>query len=241
LAGSVERGANAVRAQATAQSSVRYENDRERPEGQPVEGLEKSLGEAEKAGEALTAIEDLLEQMQADPAQASPELQQAARQRSQRQQQLSQRQQELSREVEIIEQSMPTGDGTAQDAMQRAGEAMNHAEKALQQGQAMAGEGHQRDAQGQIGTTRRTLERQMAEYQQMQQSMQQMKGEQSQGHGTDKGQSSQQRETRIEIPAPEAFQYDEQYRQELLEGMEADVPEEYQALKRRYYEELVRQ
>ena len=45
----------------------------------------------------------------------------------------------------------------------------------------------------------------------------------------------------IEIPAPESFQTPEAYRRALLEGMEAEVPDEYRALKQRYYEELVRQ
>ena len=45
----------------------------------------------------------------------------------------------------------------------------------------------------------------------------------------------------LEIPAPEAFETPEQYRRQLLEGMEGDVPDEFEALKRRYYEELVRQ
>ena len=33
----------------------------------------------------------------------------------------------------------------------------------------------------------------------------------------------------------------EEYRKALLEGMKGDVPEEYQTLKKRYYEELVQQ
>lgn len=43
------------------------------------------------------------------------------------------------------------------------------------------------------------------------------------------------------MPEPEEFQTPEQYRQALLEGMEGQVPEEYRAMKRRYYEELVHQ
>ena len=33
----------------------------------------------------------------------------------------------------------------------------------------------------------------------------------------------------------------EEYRKMLLEGMQGDVPDEYQALKKKYYEELVAQ
>ena len=39
----------------------------------------------------------------------------------------------------------------------------------------------------------------------------------------------------------EEFRTPEEYRRALLEGMEGDVPEEYRALKKRYYEELVLQ
>ena len=84
----------------------------------------------------------------------------------------------------------------------------------------------------------------MAEYQQMQQSMSQMRGEQQgQGGEGDKseGEGADQERQSIEIPAPEEFQTPEAYRRALLEGMSGDVPDEYEALKRRYYEDLVRQ
>ena len=45
----------------------------------------------------------------------------------------------------------------------------------------------------------------------------------------------------MEIPGREEFRTPEAYRRALLEGMEGDVPEEYRALKKRYYEELVHQ
>jgi len=47
--------------------------------------------------------------------------------------------------------------------------------------------------------------------------------------------------SRIELPEPEAFRTPEDYRRMLLLGMEGDVPEGFEALKRRYYEELVHQ
>jgi hypothetical protein len=45
----------------------------------------------------------------------------------------------------------------------------------------------------------------------------------------------------VEIPAPEEFRTPEAYREALLEGMQAEVPPQYQALERYYYDELVRQ
>jgi len=45
----------------------------------------------------------------------------------------------------------------------------------------------------------------------------------------------------IELPTPEEFQTPEEYRRALLLGMQGDVPDEFEALKRRYYEDLVSQ
>ena len=45
----------------------------------------------------------------------------------------------------------------------------------------------------------------------------------------------------VDIPSPEDFRTPEEYRRMLLEGMEGEVPEEYRALKKRYFEELVHQ
>jgi len=45
----------------------------------------------------------------------------------------------------------------------------------------------------------------------------------------------------VEIPAPEEFRTPEEYRRALLEGMQGEIPPEYQALEKHYYEDLVRQ
>ena len=45
----------------------------------------------------------------------------------------------------------------------------------------------------------------------------------------------------MQIPGREEFRTPEEYRRALLEGMQGEVPEEYRAMKRRYYEELVHQ
>ena len=78
----------------------------------------------------------------------------------------------------------------------------------------------------------------------MQRSMQQMGQQregQSGGQGDDQGGESRTDRGRVEIPAPEEFQTPEAYRRALLEGMSAEVPDEFEALKRRYYEDLVKQ
>ena len=64
--------------------------------------------------------------------------------------------------------------------------------------------------------------------------------QQEQPNGKDEGESSAGPDQLL-IPPPEAFRTPEAYRRALLEGMSGDVPEEYEALKQRYFEELVRQ
>jgi hypothetical protein len=59
--------------------------------------------------------------------------------------------------------------------------------------------------------------------------------------GGEDGEEESESSAPIELPEPEEFRTPEAYRRSLLEGMEGDVPEEFKALKRRYYEELVHQ
>ena len=75
--------------------------------------------------------------------------------------------------------------------------------------------------------------------QQMQQ-MQQQVSEMSSGQPQD-GDESDSQSNSVDIPPPEARVSPEEYRKLLLEGMQGAVPEEFQSLKKRYYEELVAQ
>lgn len=231
-----------------ATNDVANEQRRVRPETDPVPSGVRLAAEAlDEQGSVYDEIREILENLAQQNVSMSPELQRAAQQLAQKQQQLGQRQERLSQEVQTVEQAMPTGDGSAGRSMGEAGDAMGRAKEALESGDAMAGQGHQQHAADQIAATKRTLERQQAEAQQMQQAMNEMSGGQ-QGKGQEKGQSADNRNgedaagrSNIEIPAPESFRTPEAYREALLEGMEADVPDEYRALKQRYYEELVRQ
>ena len=68
-------------------------------------------------------------------------------------------------------------------------------------------------------------------------------GESGEGEeeGREDGAHGQDRRAELEIPTREEFRTPEEYRRALLEGMEGEVPEEYRAMKKRYYEELVHQ
>ena len=239
----LERADRTLRQGSIAQAAVDNELTRARParEGVP-DGVRRAQEETATALEAVQEILELMETKLQQQQEESEAMQQLARQLSAQQQQLGERQQQLQRQLQEVEQGLPTADGSAGEAMQQAGEAMQRAEQQLGAGRSIQGEGHQRDAAGRLRSAQEALQQQQQQYQQMQQRMQQMQG-------NDQGNQEPREDNRdgnfsqrfIEIPAPEDFQTPEEYRRALLEGMEAEVPEEYQALKKRYYEELVRQ
>jgi hypothetical protein len=71
---------------------------------------------------------------------------------------------------------------------------------------------------------------------------QQQEGDEGQGGDPDAGGEGMSVDSmRVEIPGAEEYVVPEEYRKALLEGMQGDVPEEYRALKKRYFEELVHQ
>ena len=117
---------------------------------------------------------------------------------------------------------------------------MGRAHDALDLGEAIPGEGHQRRAIDLVRETAEHLQQSMEKQSQMQQSMAAMRGEQRGENGDEHG-DSQTTATEPEIPAPELFKTAEAYREALLEGMAGEVPEEFEALKKRFYEDLVRQ
>jgi hypothetical protein len=238
---SIERVDRAIRQGQISIAAVEHELTRSRAHGEAVpEGVMVASDQTNLAIANLDEILKLLEKLQDGQQMESESMQQLAQQLAQQQQQLSERQQQLQQQVGKMEQAIPTSDGTASESMQRAGEAMERAGENLQSGRSMPGEGHQRDAAGRLQTTREALQQQMQQYQQMQQRTQQMQG--NEGQKNEENRDGEQYSTQeIQIPSPEEFQTPEEYRRALLEGMEADVPEEYEALKKRYYEELVRQ
>jgi hypothetical protein len=61
------------------------------------------------------------------------------------------------------------------------------------------------------------------------------------GRGTDQGGPGRDiNRNDVEIPGPEEYQPPEAFRKALLEGMKDAVPEDFEQLVKRYYEELVK-
>lgn len=238
----LERLGVARRSQGMAERLAGVERARPRAAGEPVpEGAARAEAKAAEVGRLYTEMEELLRKLAERQAQDGPAVRQKAQELADRQRALEERQQQLSGEVQRVERAMPAADGSAGEAMDRAGEAMRRAEGALRQGQGTQGEGHQLDAASQLRQARERLAQQMQQHQQMQQQMRNGGKGEGGGDRSEDGQDSMSQQQAVELPAPELFQTPEAYRRALLEGMSGEVPEEFEALKKRYYEELVRQ
>jgi len=199
------------------------------------------MGELEQLYGRLERIEDLLRQL--EEQQASPETAKEAQQLQQQQQQLQDRLQKAQQEAEKLGQEFPVRPKGMEESLQEAGQRMGEANQDLQDGKPMPAEGSQGAAADRVKEARESLEKAMKQAEQQQQQMDPSSGQQQGGKKgqKDEGGRDNDEPPEVEIPGVEDFQTPEEYRRALLEGMEGEVPEEYRAMKKRYFEELVRQ
>jgi hypothetical protein len=223
--------------------------------------IQKRFGDR-RSGQAADArleqLERTLDQIERAAQQESGESRQALRGLQERQDQLARRLGEARQSAEKVGQSLPIQPQGMEDGLQQAAEGMAQAQQSIRQGQPMQAEGSQSSARQGISEARRALEQAMEQAQRPGGGgggSGKRGGKQQQGDGAEGSQGGQgdedgggdedadenAGEDETFIPVPEAFKTPEEYRRELLDGMEGEVPEEYRALKKRYYEELVNQ
>lgn len=187
---------------------------------------------------------ELLNQMQDLQNDADPSNELAQQQQPQ-QSYLQEQMNSLLKDIEKIEQTLPTADGSASEFGEQAKQDMGDALKYMGRGRGMSAEGMERGAAQNIQNTIDRLQQQLNEYMQMQQQMQQMDPSDSSGESESPSQDDDNdmslRPASSQFNTLEDEKTPEEYRQELLEGMASDVPEEYRQQKKRYYEELVQQ
>ena len=205
----------------------------------PPRGSETVENKLNRLSQLQREMATLLDSLRDTAGESNPELEAATRSLADEQGRVQDRQRELAQEVEIVENALPVSTGDATRSMGEAGSEMERARGALEYGIAVSAEGHQRRAVDRVQETREHLQQAMEQQGEMQQSMAQMQGQRRAQNGDENGQSDSTAQP--EIPAPETFQTAESYREALLEGMAGEVPEEFKALKRRFYEDLVRQ
>ena len=192
----------------------------------------------------LDQIEKLLDQLSKAEQRMDPQQMEQAQQMQDRQRDLDNRLRQAQQQAQELEQQFPVRPEGMQEALQDAGQRMEQAGEDLEGGQLMQAEGSQGVAAQRIRDAIESLEQAQ---QQAQQQSQPLSGEPQEGH-EEGGQrqdgnemDNDQNMQDFEIPGREEFILPEEYRRALLEGMEGEVPEEYRAMKRRYYEELVHQ
>lgn len=195
----------------------------------------------------LDAIEALLDQLEQSEGQMDPATREQAKALEERQRQLQQRAQEAMEQGRSLERQFPVRPQGMREALDDANQRMQQASDDLQQGQAMQAEGSQGMAAERLKDAARSLREAREQSARQMQEMRQgsggggQQGEDQQGGQQNDGHEGFQSRDDLEIPGREAFQTPEEYRRALLEGMEGEVPEEYRAMKKRYFEELVSQ
>ena len=189
--------------------------------------------ENQKVVGALIEIQRLLESDALNNAESNPYLMEVAQAMETEQRGLHQEMVGLIPKVEEVEQQMPTSTGEATEFAMEASKNMEQSAQFLSEGESLAGESLQFQSSARIQDTIEALKQAAAQMQQMQQQTDQMAGG---GEGDSENMSDE-----VELPPIEPRVSPEEYRKMLLQGMQAGVPEEYETLKKKYYEELVAQ
>lgn len=207
---------------------------RGRPSSDPLPNtLMNMKQENQKVVGALIEIQRLLESDALNNAESNPYLMEVAQAMETEQRGLHQEMVGLIPKVEEVEQQMPTSTGEATEFAMEASKNMEQSAQFLSEGESLAGESLQFQSSARIQDTIEALKQAAAQMQQMQQQTDQMAGG---GEGDSENMSDE-----VELPPIEPRVSPEEYRKMLLQGMQAGVPEEYETLKKKYYEELVAQ
>jgi len=189
----------------------------------------------------LARIQALLRQLESQQRQMDPSDRERAEQIEQQQRDLENQLQRATQEAEQLARESPVRPEGMSEALDEAGDRMSDAGEELGGGRAMEAEGSQGVAAERIRDARESLRRAMEQAQQQASQMQPSDGQQGQQPRDDGKGDGMNNLGELEIPTREEFRTPEEYRRALLEGMAGEVPDEYRALKKRYYEELVRQ
>lgn len=192
----------------------------------------------------ISEIRGLLDQLDSASRAMDPTSRARSEALQQRQQDLERRMAQARQRGDELERRMPVRPGGLGEALDEALQRMQQASEDLGEGQPMQAEGSQGMAVERLRDAREALDQAMEQMREQQQQMMRGQGRQPQeGPRTDgeSGPNPTDPRSLMEIPGREAFHTPEAYRRALLEGMEGEVPEEYRALKKRYYEELVHQ
>lgn len=203
-------------------------------------------GPSRTVDEQLTRLEEiraLLDRLARSQSQSKPELARELQKLAAEQQQIAEQAQKLQQDAQGVARNLPMKAPGLERGTEQAAEQSGRAAEAMQRGDPNGAEGGQQATRDGLREAQEALDQAQENLRQMQQAARPSSGQGQSGEGQrDEGTNPSQQDSQdIRIPAPEQFQTPEEYRNALLEGMSGQVPDEYQNLNRRYYEELVRQ
>lgn len=200
---------------------------------------------------------DLLEQLRRLGESLDPAAMAQVRAETGTQVGLSNRLAAVTKDAERVAQEMSVRPRGLEAALKGAAERMTQSSQELGRGSALAAEGAERAAVRHLEDAIEALSKAGQQQRRQQSGGGGEGGDGSGGPGGEEGGGGQAGEEedeggggrndeqesedpgRVELPEPEEFRTPEAYRQALIEGMKGEVPEEFRALMRRYYEELV--
>ena len=208
------------------------------PSPEVPHGLEKDVAEIERLLQLLASRNSRMDASSRTQAKALEE----------RQKDLHNRLKAAQGEAEDVRKDLAVNPEGMSEMLDEASDRMGQAGEDLQQGKAMAAEGSQSVAGERIRRARKALEEAMKQAGGgggsggIQSPSERQQGEdQGEGQDSDRQGENMQSELEIELPGRDAYATPEAYRKALIEGMQGEVPDEFRAWKKRYYEELVAQ
>ena len=202
--------------------------------------------ELEKINTRIRRLQQILQELEQASRAVDGNTASKVRELSEKQENLEQDLEQASQAAEQLVREFPVHPRGMEEALEGATERMGNAGDSLKRGEPLQAEGSQGVAAQRVREAKEALERAMRQAQQQSQQLQsgnsggggQSGDKDGSSHGEDG--NAMNFET-FQLPPPEEFQSPEAYRKALIEGMQADVPDEFRSLKKRYYEELVQQ
>jgi hypothetical protein len=225
-----------------------------------------SLGEegSEKAQQSVSKGRQTGDQLARDLEGTIRRMQQAQQQAAQqgqglgsRQESLRQRGAGLGEQLKNYSKDSPMVPGSWGERLEKATQSMQGATRKLQSGELGGGQGDQQLALDELQKVREEMEATQKAMQQRQRQGQGMaQSGQGQGQGAGQGKGKGGNQTGVErgssenwggqgvakgaVDISKEYKAPEEYRREVMEGMQGEAPSRYQRLNREYYEKLVR-
>ena len=199
------------------------------------------IRDMEQAESAVRDAYDLLAALNRDVNIASPELREAVQEQVPAQDALQEDTIATQEPAGQVAQMLPMGAPGLEENIDAGVREMGRASGALEDGWAFDGQMAEEAAADRIKLALEALQQAAAAMGQMSDAMEGGGTGEGDGEGGGAEPGGSPPDPYMEMPDPNDFPTPEEYRKALMDGMQGDVPPEYEQLKSRYYEELVRQ